>query len=153
MWRRGNLQRKHSIPSLELDPCDLTITKKKKKKTDNRELNIKNGKGQQKFHSWTSTIYPTVHKNSIMHPYAVVVHHSQCWSVVSKTLLIDLLWHKIYCLLEYYHQVYQISNIWRLTYQTPKNTLMRCCKCQNIWHEWTVHSQIWERTDINGISV
>ena len=28
-----------------------------------------------------------------------------------------------------------------------KTSLMRCSKCQKIWHWWTVHSQIWKRTD------
>ena len=28
-----------------------------------------------------------------------------------------------------------------------KTSLMRCSECQKNWHWWTIHSQIWKRTD------
>ena len=36
----------------------------------------------------------------------------------------------------------QIFGIWHTKHQ--KTILIRCSKCQNIWHEWTVQSQIWK---------
>ena len=44
-----------------------------------------------------------------------------------------------------------MSNIWHLTHQTPKKSLMRCSKCRNIWHWWTIYSQIWKHIDRNCI--
>ena len=39
-----------------------------------------------------------------------------------------------------------VSNVKYLAFSTPntKNTQIRCFKCQNIWHRWTVLSQIWK---------
>ena len=44
----------------------------------------------------------------------------------------------------------QIFGIWHAKYQ--KTTHIRCSKCQNIWHEWTVPSQKWKHTDRKGKS-
>ena len=41
----------------------------------------------------------------------------------------------------------QIFGIWHTKYQ--KITHIRYSKCQNIWHEWIVKSQIWKCTDRN----
>ena len=54
-------------------------------------------------------------------------------------------------ILEHYHQVCQMPNIWHLAHQTPNTNPHQVFQISKIWHEATVHSQIWDGTNNNAI--